>query len=255
MPDALLSVRGLTKSFGGLDAVAGVDFDIAEGSISALIGPNGAGKTTTFAMLCGLHKPTRGSIAFAGDDITRLAPHRICERGVGRTFQLTEVFEDMTAAENVMVGAHSRTRAGFLACGLRLPSTRREDRETRERAEELLEWVGLGEYADTPAGSLPCGRQRLLEFARAMATRPRLMLLDEPASGLDMAETDALAALVREARDGGVTVLLIEHDMRFVMGLAEWIVVIDHGRRIAQGTPEEIRRSQAVLDAYLGAAA
>ena len=252
--DVMLSVQGLAKDFGGLSAVAGIDFDIKAGSISALVGPNGAGKTTIFHMLSGIQKPTRGTILLDGTDITGLPAHRVCEVGVGRTFQLTEIFSQMSVAENVMVGFHSRSKGGFLACGLRLPSVRREERRLREEADRLLEWVGLTDVADIPAGDLPFGRQRLVELARARATSPKLLLLDEPASGLDVAETDHLADLVRAARDDGITILLIEHDMRFVMSLAEWIVAIDHGARIAEGTPEEIRSSPAVLEAYLGGA-
>lgn len=252
MSNAILEVVNLSKRFGGLAAVTDVDFQIQQGSISAIIGPNGAGKTTTFHMLSGIERPTSGSIRLGDKDTTGLPPHLVCAAGIGRTFQLTEVFKRMTVAENVMVGGHSHGRGGLIASGLRLPVVRREERRLRDQAEELLHWVGLDDVVDAPAGDLPFGRQRLLELARAMATHPKVLLLDEPASGLDVAETDNLAKLVRDIRDQGVTVLLIEHDMRFVMNLAEWVVVLDHGRCIAQDVPAEIRRSEVVLEAYLG---
>lgn len=250
--DALLEVRGLTKQFGGLTAVSGVDFDVRRGMVAAIVGPNGAGKTTLFHMLSGIERPTSGSISLDGRQIQGKRPHQVCRAGIGRTFQLTEIYPQLTVAENVMVGLHTQSRSGFLSCGLRLPGVRKEERRLRHDAERLLEWVHLADLAETRAGDLPFGHQRLIELARAVATKPQLLLCDEPASGLDVGETDRLAELVQDVRADGVTVLLIEHDMRFVMSLADHIVAIDHGSKIDEGAPDYIRQSPAVLEAYLG---
>jgi branched-chain amino acid transport system ATP-binding protein len=255
---AILEARGLCVDFGGLRALDGVDLEVAEGEIAALIGPNGAGKTTLFNCLTGLCAPGAGELHLLPPGGGRcslggLPPSRITALGVARTFQNIRLFPAMSALENVMVGRHARTRAGVIGAVLRGPGTRAEERETAALARSLLAKVGLDEVADEPASSLPYGLQRLLEIARALATRPLLLLLDEPAAGMNPRETAALDTLIRRLRDGdGITILLIEHDMRLVMGLAERIVVLDYGRLIAAGRPEEVRADPEVIRAYLG---
>ncbi len=256
---ALLEARGLSAAFGGVRALDGVDLEVLDGEIAALIGPNGAGKTTLFNCLTGLCRPAGGEIALLPPGGVRhrlagLAPHRVAALGVARTFQNIRLFPAMSALENVLVGRHVRMRAGVLGALLRGPGTRAEERESAAAARELLGKVGLESVAGEPAGSLPYGLQRRLEIARALATEPLLLLLDEPAAGMNPRETAELDELIRRLRDeDGVTVLLIEHDMRLVMGLAERIVVLDSGRLIAAGTPAEVRADPAVVRAYLGA--
>ena len=248
---ALLDARGLTKRFAGLVANNKIDLAVPEGSLFGVIGPNGAGKTTLFNMLSGFLQPTAGSIAFGGTDITNARQDRIAGMGLIRTFQLVHMFQGMSAAENVEVGFHRTTRGGIASALFRPPWLRRQESEIRVRARELLDFVGLGAQADMNAELLPYGQQRLLEVARAMAAEPRLLLLDEPAAGLNAHETDALAAIIQQINARGVTVLLIEHDVGLVTRSAHRIAGLDFGCKIAEGTPDEIKQHLDVIAAYL----
>ncbi len=249
---SLLSVEGVTQRFGGLTALDNVSFDIAAGQVSAIIGPNGAGKTTLFNLVSGFQSPIAGRIRLDGQDITGQAPHRIAAQGIVRTFQLVQLFPDLSAQQNVEAGCHLRGSGGVWAALARGARARRELEEAAASARELLAFVGLGERADMPAAALTYGQQRLLEVARAMAAGPRLLLLDEPAAGLNLLETEHLASVIRAVVERGITVLLIEHDMNLVMRVARHIVVLDFGRKIAAGAPHEVRNDAAVLEAYLG---
>lgn len=252
---ALLEVSGLTIQFGGLRAVDDVTFHVDEGEIFAIIGPNGAGKTTVFNMLTGIYKPTAGEIKFQGRLINNMKAYEVTRLGVARTFQNIRLFGEMQVWENVVVGAHTRLRSGLFASVFKPPGTRREERAAREKAYEHLAFVGLQGWETQRARNLPYGAQRRLELARALAAEPKLILLDEPAAGMNAQETAELLELIRKLKERGITVILIEHDMKLVMGISERIVVLDHGRKIAEGTPEEVRRNEAVITAYLGAGA
>ena len=249
----LLAIDGLSITFGGLIALNGFSADIEEGAIFALIGPNGAGKTTVFNILTGLYRPTAGRAVIGGDDLARLAPHEIARRGVARTFQNTEVFRQLTALENVLVGEHLRLSQGVLAGLLGLPAVWREETAARARALALLERVGLADATDVEAGSLPLGRQKRLEIARALALGPRLLLLDEPVGGLNVGETQEIMTLIKSLRDHErLTVMLVEHNMDVVMRISDRVAVLHHGAKLAEGTPHEVQENPAVIDAYLG---
>lgn len=250
--NGLLELDKVTIRFGGVVAISALDLEVKEGQIFGLIGPNGAGKTSSFNVITGVYQPTEGAVRLEGQPLAKLKPHKITQLGIARTFQNIRLFQEMSGIENVLVGADARHQTGIPGAVLGLPRHRREEREGETFARELLRFTGISRAESETARNLPYGDQRRLEIARALATRPRLLLLDEPAAGMNPAEKLGLAGLIRSIRDRGVTVLLIEHDMDLVMAVSDEIAVLDFGKKIAEGSPAQVRESQAVIEAYLG---
>ncbi len=252
MKNILLQTEGLSKSFGGVVALNRASLSVESNKITAVIGPNGAGKTTLFNLIAGVYAPTRGEILLGDRPLNSLSPEARVKLGIARTFQDVRLFGNMTALENVMTGRHPRSRAGFFDAAFRLPRSRREEEDIYLQAMRYLNLVGLGDKAREDALSIPFGQQKLVAIARAMATEPKLLMMDEPGSGLNALEKEALGDLIRRIRDLGTTVLLVEHDVNLVMSIAEWIIVLDYGEKIAEGTASQVQRDSKVISAYLG---
>jgi branched-chain amino acid transport system ATP-binding protein len=252
LSSSILETKGLCKAFGGLTAVDKVDLSVETGKITSVIGPNGAGKTTLFNLIAGVYMPSSGEIYFEGKPLGNAPPHKRAALGIARTFQNVLLFDNMTALENVMTGQHPRSRYGFFEAALRLPKAHREEETMSLKAKQYLNLVGLGMYADRNPLSLPLGQQKLLTIARALATEPKLLLLDEPGAGLNALEKQGLSELIRRIREMGITTVLVEHDMDLVMGIAEWVIVLDSGQKIAEGTASQIQKNKKVIAAYLG---
>ena len=251
--EEILTVTSLTKMFGGVKAQDNISFSIEKGIVCGLIGPNGAGKTTLFNMITGIYAPDDGEIRFKGKIMRNMAVHRRVQEGIARTFQHVELFGSMTLLENVLVGMHVRTKSGFWGAVTRMPWVQREEKNAREKALELIEFTGLSQYRYRPAGDLPIGRQKMAEIARALASDPSLLLLDEPAAGLNAVETEALGRLIVKVKERGITMMLVEHDMNLAMGIyLDKVIVLDRGKKLAEGTPREMQNNQEVMDAYLG---
>jgi branched-chain amino acid transport system ATP-binding protein len=251
----MLEIENLSKSFGGVHAVQDVSFAIKEGDIHSVIGPNGAGKTTLFNLITGVYTPTKGQILLRGENVAGLSPDALARRGMSRTFQNLQICLNMTAIDNVMVGAHLRLNQNLFASMLRLPSVSKADAACRDEAARLMDFVGVGQYVDADSSQMPYGALKRLEIARALAAQPKVLLLDEPAAGLNHTETGEIEALIRKVAQSGVTVVLVEHDMKLVMNLSDHILVLDYGKKLAEGTAAEVRANPDVVAAYLGAAA
>ncbi|NVI80133.1 ABC transporter ATP-binding protein [Janthinobacterium sp. BJB312] len=251
----MLTINNLSKSFGGVHAVQDVSFTVKEGNIHSVIGPNGAGKTTLFNLITGVYTPSKGEILLNGENVAAMSPDALARRGMSRTFQNLQVCMNMTAIDNVMVGAHLRLNQNLFASMLRLPSVRRADAACRDEAAGLMEFVGVGRHIDDEAGQMSYGALKRLEIARALAAKPKVLLLDEPAAGLNHTETGEIETLIRKVAQSGVTVVLVEHDMKLVMNLSDHILVLDYGKKLAEGTAAEVRANPDVVAAYLGVAA